>query len=435
MPARPRLLFVAPITPAPTGGGLAMRAFYTLSALAEHYTVDLLEAAWYPHRQAIVPALAARCNQIHRVPVNPAWSLMLAARRRLGARMPRGPWPCQPPELAAVTRRRRKAAAAILLGGNYDVVHFLRLYTTPLLLPLADNIPPSLLQVDLDDLEPEFRLAQAALCEARRDGPAAASLRHTANLYARLEQEILPGCRYVFVASPPDRERLAQRHDDGRIRCLPNVVPIPATVSPPTPATGETLLFLGTLGYAPNQEALDVLLTEVLPSIRRTHPAATVLVAGAGLSRGQARALRAMPAVRYLGAVPEVAAAYAQARLAAIPLRLGGGTRIKILEAFAHQCPVVTTVAGSYGLAITAGKHLLLGETPAELASQCSRVLTDGELAETLRRQALELVRQHYTPAVLPAILAPESGAHSAAPTGSVATQKMSRQPRQPQGA
>jgi glycosyltransferase involved in cell wall biosynthesis len=97
-----------------------------------------------------------------------------------------------------------------------------------------------------------------------------------------------------------------------------------------------------------------------------------------------------------LGYVGDLAPLYAAADVAVVPLRAGGGTRIKVLEAFAHRIPVVTTSTGIEGIAATAGEHAMVADGPAEFAAACHALLTTPELADRTAARALELVQSVY---------------------------------------
>jgi glycosyltransferase involved in cell wall biosynthesis len=90
-----------------------------------------------------------------------------------------------------------------------------------------------------------------------------------------------------------------------------------------------------------------------------------------------------------------------------VPLRVGSGTRIKILEAFAHGVPVVATPLGAAGLGVTDGEQLLLAESPADFAAACVRLAADPTLRERLVRTAAAWVRAHHTPGAVARALLP----------------------------
>ena len=107
--------------------------------------------------------------------------------------------------------------------------------------------------------------------------------------------------------------------------------------------------------------------------------------------------LRSHPCVRLLGAVPEVRPLYEAADAAIVPLRAGGGTRIKILEAFSYRRPVVSTTIGAEGITATPGIEILLGDTAEDFAARCVDLMRAPDLADRLAANALCLVTNAYS--------------------------------------
>jgi glycosyltransferase involved in cell wall biosynthesis len=105
------------------------------------------------------------------------------------------------------------------------------------------------------------------------------------------------------------------------------------------------------------------------------------------------------PGVRLLGFVEDLQPLYDRAAIAVVPLRIGSGTKIKLLEAFARRLPVVTTPAGAAGLGVARGTHLLVGEDDEDLASHAVTLLSDPPAARRLAEAAFEYVCRHHTPA------------------------------------
>jgi glycosyltransferase involved in cell wall biosynthesis len=105
--------------------------------------------------------------------------------------------------------------------------------------------------------------------------------------------------------------------------------------------------------------------------------------------------------VTVVGQVPEIEDELARADLVVVPLRFGSGTRLKVLEAFAHRVPVVSTTLGAEGLGAEDGVHLLLADRPADLASACARLLTDTEARASLTDAAHRLFLERYTDGVV----------------------------------
>ena len=154
------------------------------------------------------------------------------------------------------------------------------------------------------------------------------------------------------------------------------------------------MLFVGNLTYAPNVDAVRVLVDGVLPALRERMPEATLDVVGGYDDRLIDVARR--PGVRLTGHVPDLAPYYAGADVVVVPLRVGSGTRIKVLEAFAYQRPVVATRTAVSGLAVRDGVSVLLAETPGELAACTVEVLRGSARARGLVAEASRVVREHY---------------------------------------
>lgn len=178
-----------------------------------------------------------------------------------------------------------------------------------------------------------------------------------------------------------------------RVEVVPNGVDS-AAVSWAPPSPHHELLYVGQYGYRPNEAAAVELVTEVLPRVRAAVPDATVELVG----RNPTEAVRALEGagVAVVGAVDEVLPCLHHARVVVVPLRAGSGTRLKILEAMAAGTPVVATPLGAAGIDAVDGEHLLLGDSPADLAAQTVRVLTDDDLAAGLSKAARALVEQRY---------------------------------------
>jgi glycosyltransferase involved in cell wall biosynthesis len=107
--------------------------------------------------------------------------------------------------------------------------------------------------------------------------------------------------------------------------------------------------------------------------------------------------LARIPEVRVIGAVPDLTPWYRDADAVVVPLRAGGGTRIKVLEAFSFRRPVVSTSLGVEGIDVVPDEHVLLGDSPDELAMQCQRLMDDRHLGEMLVERAYALLVSAYS--------------------------------------
>jgi glycosyltransferase involved in cell wall biosynthesis len=207
------------------------------------------------------------------------------------------------------------------------------------------------------------------------------------------ERAAIRRCNRVVVCSELDSARLAS----------PNVVAIPNCYRRPDRPAGDQgsadgplrVGFVGLLDYQPNLEGLRWFATRVWPRIRALEPDAEFHVIGHSWSR--LPTVERQPGVRMLGFVPELAPHLAELSVLVTPLRIGGGTRFKILEAFAHRLPMVSTVVGVEGIEARDGEHLLLRDGPAEFASAVIEAHRNRALRQRLVDAATRLYEARYT--------------------------------------
>lgn len=157
-----------------------------------------------------------------------------------------------------------------------------------------------------------------------------------------------------------------------------------------------TILFVGTFYWLPNVQAVNYLVNEVWPIIRRKLPQAHLHIVGFRPT-AEIQSYNQLPHVKVSGSVKDIRQPYARAHVLLAPVKWGKGTRYKILEAMATKTPIVATalaVEGIEGLEIN--KHVLIGETPEELADATIKVLTDPQLQSSLARNSYRLVTKNY---------------------------------------
>jgi polysaccharide biosynthesis protein PslH len=155
-----------------------------------------------------------------------------------------------------------------------------------------------------------------------------------------------------------------------------------------------TMLFFGTIDFYPNTEALLFFLRDVMPLLKRSHPFVRLLVVGPSVPPAIRR--WASEDVVITGAVPDIRPYLEAAQVVVVPLRIGGGTRLKILESMAMRKAVVSTSLGAEGLAVTNEREILLGDGADEFAAQVRRVLDDDDLGASLGSAARRLVEAKY---------------------------------------
>jgi glycosyltransferase involved in cell wall biosynthesis len=228
------------------------------------------------------------------------------------------------------------------------------------------------------------------------DGQATLERRFDLWKLRRLETESARRYRHHLLCSQDDADTLKVRY--GALDCA--VVPSgfdPESFRPDprgTPRAAERIVFLGSMDYGPNVEAVLRFVRESLPSLMAARPELVFEIVGAHPTPA-VRAL-AGPRVLVTGRVDDVRPYLERASALVVPLGIGGGTRLKIVEALALGTPVVSTTIGAQGLGLTNDKHLLLADGAGAFAAAVSRLLADPQLAARLALAGREHVHEHF---------------------------------------
>jgi len=243
--------------------------------------------------------------------------------------------------------------------------------------------------LDLDDVESVALWRLLRRSRSRRLAYRVFRYLDLARLFA-YERRAIRRFDRVFVCSEYDRLRFRRPN----VVVVPNGADVP-TKLPSSAVEAGTLLFCGLLSYAPNEEAVRFFVGSILPAIRQELADTRFVVVGSS-PPATVRALDDGVSVRIEADVPSVAEHYRKATVAVVPIRMGGGTRIKILEAWALGVPVVSTSIGCEGLDGVDGEHLLVADTPQQFAHACVELLRSPARRETLVRAGRDLVIKKY---------------------------------------
>lgn len=197
----------------------------------------------------------------------------------------------------------------------------------------------------------------------------------------------------MFVCSEEDRRYLRRIGMGRNVTVVPNGLPMPLDPAPPCP--NPTILFLGTYGYAPNRAAAHRLVTRIFPLIRQQVPEVRLIVAGS--SPEQIVSFRsAPPGVEFTGFVPDLDKLYADSRVVVCPITVGGGTRLKLVEAASYGRPMVSTRVGAEGLAFEDGREIILRDDDDGFAAACVSLLNDDDACARLGQAARAKMQASY---------------------------------------
>jgi glycosyltransferase involved in cell wall biosynthesis len=386
---------VAATVPALAGNGVSMRAGVFLEALTRVADVDLIVAPMFgaPGKDAVAWA-QRRAARIYVLDLTNSadthFGLVMrvddaAARITAFARFGK-------PSLSARLSIKAAPQVAEMIGGKpYDIVHVSRSFCAPFALGLTrmlSSAPRPKLTLDLDEDDSRVLSGLAGLSGRQGQYDEQKWRLLEADAFRNLVGEVAPAFDRVWLSSSVEALILGARtHVNFRI--FPNVIAL--RPMPRHHDDGRTLLFVGSLGYEPNQDAVRWLISAIWPRLTR-HGNCRLLVVGASAPESLRR-LGRQRGVEMLGWIQDLRQCYAAATLTVAPVRVGGGTRIKLLESAVHGVPIVTTSLGAEGLGFRENQHLWLAENAIAFSEAISYALASPK--ERSRRA--QLARAHVT--------------------------------------
>ena len=215
----------------------------------------------------------------------------------------------------------------------------------------------------------------------------------------RCERMIVRKFHHVIAVSEHDRELMARWRNPLQINVIPTGVEVALFKSAARQLTPQALVvFVGAMDWEPNIDAAEFFCSEVLPRIQAKIPEVRFRIVGRNPGRRVQR-LKGK-SVEVTGTVPSVLNHLQEAAVVAVPLRVAGGTRLKIYEAMAAGKAVVSTSIGAEGLDVHHGRDVILADTAAEFADAVVMLVSDESLRQGYERAAVELVSQYDWPIV-----------------------------------
>lgn len=378
-----RLLFLTPQLPFPPDKGTRIRNFGLIKELSRRHEVGVISFA-EDGDEAARSGLETHCRVLGLVP-RPRRARVERAVRAIG-----DPTPDLARRLsnAPFTERVRQAIQA----EPWDVLQVEALEMAPHWLAQPGQLPA----VVLDAHNAEWILQLRAARIDGRNGRLAGALYSAlqAAKLRRYEGRAVERADATVAVSAEDARALGRVGRPRRLIVAPNGVDTGALPFRATQPDGATLLFTGTMDFRPNVDAVIWFAREVWPLVKARRPDARFVVAGRS-PKPEVRAL-AGGGVEVTGAVPDVAPLFAGATLYVAPLRIGGGVRLKLLEAFAYGVPVVSTPLGAEGIEATDGREVRLAADPAAMSAAILSLLDDRAAGARLAAAARRLVESRY---------------------------------------
>jgi glycosyltransferase involved in cell wall biosynthesis len=367
-----------------TSGG-RIRSFHTIAALARLHEVTVLTSHGDDGDAGELRRGLAGCEEVvslrHAPGKRGSAEFATGVVRSWASRLPVDLWRWR-------TEALRREVAERLAGGGYDLVVADFLTAVP-------NLPaPCPLPVLLFEHNVEYliwrRLASTAPVWQRP------LIELEWRKMRRFEGRACAAADLTVAVSEADAELLAGLAPGARVRPVPTGVDTDYFAPNGRVEADGRLVFVGSMDWYPNEDATLHLIDSILPLVRRELPGAGLTVVGRNPSP-RLRAAAEAAGATVTGMVPDVRPHVGEGAVVVVPLRVGGGTRLKIFEALAMGKAVVSTAIGAEGLPLVPGEHFVEADEPAEFAAAVVALLRDEERRRALGAAGRELVVERYS--------------------------------------
>ena len=392
-PERPSVLFLSQALPYPADSGGKQRTFHVLRELEKGFRVHLL-AFHRRHHQADPQAVAD-------------------ARAALGEVVTHVYRPVSIPSEWSKATRGWDHLRSVISGRAYSYYQYAGRRFEAAFRHALDHSKPKVIHFDSIDFHRWFREGTEAVqtCthhdiesdllarRARTHGNPALSRYVTlqARRMRKVEEAYAPRFHLNLTMSPVDTQRLRSIAPDAPVLEVPNAVSLEDfLLDPATSEEPDTVVFVGPTYLFANRDAVEYLLGDIWPGVREAHPTARLLLVGRNAS-GEPERFARIPGVEPLGRVPDVRPVLRRAACSVIPIRVGGGTRIKLLESWAMGRAVVTTSLGAEGLSAEDGVNAMIRDDPRGFAEAVAQVLKDAAKRRALGRAGRRTVETAYS--------------------------------------
>lgn len=381
------ILFLSQVLPYPLDAGPKIRIYYVLRYLAQRHDVSLVSFTREGDEKA-VPHLESICRQVHRVPLRRTKfrdAVHLAQSWLQG-------------ESFLIQRDKvlemHETVTRLLSQQRFDFVHADQLAMATYALPVSQ---PKVLDEHNAVWTIVKRLWQNEPSRVLRP-----VLEREWRKLARYEAQVIRQFDQVVTVTPEDRAALENLDAAGAanlprpIRVIPICIDpseIPLVQRAPEP---QNIVCVGGMFYPPNVDGMLWFASEVLPLVLRERPTTRFFVVGARPDRRLVALARRNPHVIVTGRVEEITPYLVESAAFIVPLRAGGGMRVKILDAWARGIPIVTTTIGCEGIETRPGENLLIADGPAEFAAAVVSLLRDSARGRQMARAGRRWVEEHY---------------------------------------
>jgi glycosyltransferase involved in cell wall biosynthesis len=381
-----RILFVALAVPYPPNNGHRLRNWGLLKAVAqEGHAASLISFAEPPDFCEDLNPLRAICDSVELVPLpfdrTKRWRELAGRLRTVLSPLPYGALRYRSNQMeAAVEGFLDHQPVDVILCDDIYQFRNIPLGVQSRLLLNKHDLTSVILRRVLAGMRNPLKLAYGWL-EYRK--------------LRRWEALVTSRAAGALVASELDGRVLQAIAPGVPMTIAPNAIDVHA-YAPGQPGGDKRLLFFGAMDYHANQDAVDFFVSQILPQLKTLVPDVEFVVAGRNPPEWLRKRCERISGVEFTGTVPDIRGEIARAAVCVVPLRIGSGTRLKILEAAAMAKPIVSTRAGAEGLDFVNGEEIILADVPQDFARAVADLMVDPARRQRLGLAARRRVEQKY---------------------------------------
>ena len=392
-----KILVISPIFPLPLKSGGQVRVFYLVKYLSESYDVSLLSLIGEEDK-SYISEMAKYCSRIETVTGYIHDSLSEKLRSLLN-----------PMQLKRIFRRIGQLAAGmplqvcrfyhpeieskldkLMTEDDYEIVYAIYSQIAPYLEHAKILAPDA--KLVLDDIDLAFVTKSRELVDKKGIKRLVASVE--SKRMTEYVSKTWAGLDRIIAMSEVDRGKLKELNEAMKVSVIPNGVDVNYFRPTSSKQQDNRIVFLGGSLHYPNVDAMAFFSREIFPLLQNDIKDASLTVIGEFTERS---VLQSVNPVILTGYVDDVRPHLAGGRVLVAPIRIGGGTRLKILEAMAMGIPVVSTAVGCEGIDVTDGKDIFIADDPILFAERIKLLLTDESIAAGLAQNGRRLVEQKYS--------------------------------------
>jgi polysaccharide biosynthesis protein PslH len=223
-------------------------------------------------------------------------------------------------------------------------------------------------------------------------------MRRQADRMFRFERDICLKAGHIAAVSEQDAATMRELFGVELVTAIPTGVDVEVFTPPnPAPATDVDLAFVGSMDWRPNIDGIRWFVREALPLIRQARPDCSLTIVGRTPPPSIAALAREDPRIRVTGTVEDIRPHLWGSAVSIVPLRIGGGTRLKIYESMAARVPVVSTSVGAEGLEIHPPEDIRIADSPPDFATACLELLSDASLRRRQAAAAWDMVAARFS--------------------------------------